>query len=1228
MAGDSKDAARKAPDGVAVSSGESSAAAPKPALGSEAMTNPGVNSPDATSPGTGTPLTPKSDSSDAMTMAEPRGSSGAGSSPHPIFSSIGATVFHEGEVLGGRYEIQKLLGMGGMGAVYKARDREVERVVGLKVIRPDLAGDAAILARFKQELILARQVTHKNIIRIYDLNEADGVKFITMEFIEGEDLRTILVRDGKLSPEKAAAIMVQVCAGLQAAHIEGVIHRDLKPSNIMCDAAGRVVVMDFGLARTVQGDGMTRTGMMVGTMEYMSPEQAMGKDLDSRSDQFALGLIFYELLSGFMPYHAESAIASLVKRTQERAVPLAEVDSAIPPELSLIVGKCLEPDPAARFASMQELIDEIEIWQGKKRRTGQSAIAPPLPKPVPAKRFPLKWLAAGGAAVVVLAAATYFVFHNRAQRGTPEAAPQVVKGPVMLVAVPPFYNGSGDASLDWTGATISDNLISDIGQSAHLHLISSGRVQDVLHDLRISPKAEMDASTMRDIKEATGAETVISGQLVKVGDQFRINATVHDLKNGRDTPVTTDVASMKELPKAVANLATQIREKLATTPDILKELQASSEHVLTDSVSALQAYEEGLRLARAGDNAKAAGKFETATTEDPKFAMAFARLALAYSRLGNDGKAQQASRTAVDLSSNLPAGDRYLIEANHARIMGQTDKAIAAYEALTKVSPDDTDAQYSLAYLYENAGRYDDARKRLDIVLAADPNDINAMYARGRIEIEDGKPDAAFDYLNKGLSLAIKLDNKPGKGNMLNALGIAYQNLGKPDDALVNYQQALEIRKSIGDERGTGLTLTNIANIQDAKGNSKAALSAYQEAIDVARKIGDKDGLALSYMNLGSYYHDHGSYDESLKLTKQALQLYRETGDKGRQAQCLNNIGSVLNNLGQYQDALTNFDQAYQIADQLKLQDAATEALRNSAEMNFKLGQYETAQSQFLKALNASQAAGDKTMVALDSSSMGALFAAQGQYDKALGALGDAVKGLQQEKDNTWYSVETMARYGDVLSAVGRAEEGQKYIDDALKLAAQVKVSSVTNAEVLNSLGDSYLYRGDYSSARQQYQRALQAAGKTLTDERLRAQLGLARADLEQGHAQSAVPALKKIMQDASSMGLKAVSVQASIFSAQALLATNRADAARQQLEDALSQAGGLGMQVEVARAQYLMGKALIATGKPKEAASHYAEAAKILQSLSKQPGAEHILDRPDLKNIYAEARQNSGNAA
>jgi eukaryotic-like serine/threonine-protein kinase len=225
----------------------------------------------------------------------------------------GQPMLEPGAVLAQRYEILEILGEGGMGAVYKAMDRELSRPVALKVIRPDLAGNQAILDRFKQELLLAREVTHKNVIRIYDLGEAEGMKFITMEYVEGKDLRTLIHEQTKLPPEEAVEIMQQVCRALEAAHSVGIIHRDLKPQNIMRDKSGRILVMDFGLARTLEGDGMTQTGALVGTMDYMSPEQALGKELDQRSDLFALGLIFYELLTGKMPYKAESVVASLLK---------------------------------------------------------------------------------------------------------------------------------------------------------------------------------------------------------------------------------------------------------------------------------------------------------------------------------------------------------------------------------------------------------------------------------------------------------------------------------------------------------------------------------------------------------------------------------------------------------------------------------------------------------------------------------------------------------------------------------------------------------------------------------------------------------------------------------------------------------------------------------------------------------------------------------------------------
>src|SRR6516162_4769295 len=282
------------------------------------------------------------------TVVDPNAAFGGGTSagtsiqPRSYATSGQNITLQPGDVLGGRYEILALLGEGGMGSVYKAADREVDRVVALKLIRPELASNPVILARFKQELLTAHQVTHKNVIRIYDLADADGVKFITMEFVEGKDLRQLLRQHGKLSPEEAVEIMRQVCMALDAAHSVGIIHRDLKPQNVMRDAAGRILVMDFGLARSVESEGMTQTGALLGTIEYMSPEQAMGKPLDQRSDLFAVGLIFFELLSGRMPYKAETAMASLLMRNQERAVPLSEIDATVPAGLSDIVSRCLE----------------------------------------------------------------------------------------------------------------------------------------------------------------------------------------------------------------------------------------------------------------------------------------------------------------------------------------------------------------------------------------------------------------------------------------------------------------------------------------------------------------------------------------------------------------------------------------------------------------------------------------------------------------------------------------------------------------------------------------------------------------------------------------------------------------------------------------------------------------------------------------------------------------------
>ncbi|MGB6945665.1 MAG: protein kinase [Bryobacteraceae bacterium] len=298
-----------------------------------------------------------------------------------------SSPIEEGLILGERYEILKRLGEGGMGAVYKARDHELDRLVALKVIRPELAGHPDILRRFKQELILARQVTHKNVVRIFDLGNADGRKFITMDYIEGRDLKSILVERGKLPPGEVVPIFQQICRGLEAAHVEGVVHRDLKPQNVMVDDAGRVWLMDFGLARSMELSGLTRTGVLMGTPDYMSPEQARAEKVDARSDLFSLGIIVYEMLTGRLPFQADTLMAKLLMRVQQNATPVTEIEPGVPASLGAVVARCLERDVNKRYQNVREILDDLlsntkTIGASSSSGTSQNTSATPAETPI------------------------------------------------------------------------------------------------------------------------------------------------------------------------------------------------------------------------------------------------------------------------------------------------------------------------------------------------------------------------------------------------------------------------------------------------------------------------------------------------------------------------------------------------------------------------------------------------------------------------------------------------------------------------------------------------------------------------------------------------------------------------------------------------------------------------------------------------------------------------------
>ena len=1134
-------------------------------------------------------------------------------SPRPRSSNISANREHlrPGDVLGSRYEIWNVLGEGGMGTVYKALDREVDHLVALKLIRPDMAANSVILTRFKQELLTARQVTHRNVIRIYDLSEFDGVKFITMEFVEGCDLRKLLLDAGKLAPERAVEIMRQVCLALEAAHAAGIIHRDLKPQNIMQEKQGRILVMDFGLARSLESGGMTQSGALLGTIEYMSPEQAMGGHLDGRSDLFSLGLIFYELLTGKMPYKADTAMASLLKRNQERAIPAAELDASIPKVLSDIVSKCLERDLNARYQNAKEILLDLDAWEGKQPTL--ASVVRPIP--VPPREVPWKWIATGVLGVAVVAGGLLFSGKLTSKPVTKAAA-----GPEVSLAILPFRNGSGDAKLDWLGSSLAEMLNTDVGQSAHLRTISPDRLHQVLSDLQISPGTDIDPATMGRIAEFSNADTVVSGQYAKFGDLIRIDATLRDLKHDRRIPIKIEVPSEKDVPGGVDRLADSIRQNLGMSRDVMAELRASSFQPTSRSLSALRDYNRGVQLIRDGKNLEAQKVLDATTKEDPTFALAFSRLSQTYSHLGYDSQAEQTAQKAAGLSENLPPAEKYLIIANRAQVSKNYPEAIKAYETLAKVSPDNADVQSALASLYEESGDFAKANEHYKKILVANPKDIMATLATGRIALTTGNVQASLEPLNRALSLSIQVGNDEEKATSLHAIGYAYEGLNKPEEAVRNYQQALEIRRKIGEKRGIAKSLNRMARVEALLGQHKSASAHFEEALKVSREIGDKHGLADILVDLGNFYEDSGNHVESLKLFKESLQIERDLGDETMQAINLNNIGSVYFSKGEYQDALTYFQQALQLREKAKVPQDIVESVHNVAETSARMGQYDQAVTQYMRALGLRRSINDPRGAAIESYSMGTLFDYQGRFGAAINSKQDALKTFRDLKERSFWMAEILGGYGEALTLAGRGDESPPYLDEALNLSRELKNDGLV-AQTLAFQGDQAYYRGDSKSARSYYERAAQAAAQSKEpDKLLIAKAGLARADIDEGRQAAAIASLKLTAKLSEDQGFASMSAECSIYMADAMIRNHDGAHAQQVLERAILQTEKLGLRPLGAKAHYLLATQLRASGNLAEAQQHYQNSLQLLEAMRKEAGAEKILERSDLKTFYDEA--------
>ena len=774
-------------------------------------------------------------------------------------------------MLGGRYEILQMIGEGGMGAVYKAEDRELGRTIALKVIRPELACNPEILQRFKQEIVLASKVTDRNIIRIYDLGDAEGIKLITMEFVEGEDLRSLLHRQGKLPAADAVDLMEQVVSGLRAAHRVGIIHRDLKPGNIMRATDGRVLVMDFGLARSLQGDGMTRTGAMLGTMEYMSPEQAQAKELDARSDIFTVGLILYELLTGIMPYRADSAIASLLKRTQQRAIPVSDIDKNVPGALSNIVSKCLERAPGLRYQGADELLSDLWAWQGKSGATKVLASSTQLRMN---RLRELRWLQV--AAVLVLAGA--LVGGAAWYLGKGDKAAQKVHEPVSVL-VADFQNNTSDSVFD---GTIEPTFNFALEGASFINAYSRGDARKTAALLKPGVAA-VDESLARLVAQREGVSAVVSGSISPERQGYKITARAVDSVTGN--VISTQQISVQnkdDVLHSVEILAAKLRQVLGdTTPESAQMLQMAT--FTSSSLDASHEYAFGRDLSDRGNYEEAAKYYQRAIELDPNMGRAYAALANLENNTGQTSDAAKHYDMAMTRIDRMSDREKYRTRAEYFLFKREPREAIQQYGALVKQFPADTSAHSNMALAYF---------EMRDFPMALQEGRLAVQYA-GRSVLERNNLGLfaiyAGDFATGEKYAHEVIQQEPAYlgGAAFGTLAMAQMGQGHLEEARQTYQKL----GTVG-TRGSSMSKLGLADIALYEVKANEAIPILESGIKEDIENKDTAAAAVKSIVLAQAYLLAGRNSEAVAAAEKGVAL-------DKQPSTWHAAGTVLSEAGQ-----------------------------------------------------------------------------------------------------------------------------------------------------------------------------------------------------------------------------------------------------------------------------------------------------------------------------------------
>ncbi len=618
---------------------------------------------------------------------------------------IGQTLSH--------YKILDEVSRGGMGVVYRALDVKLHREVALKILPPELVADPERRRRFVQEAQAAAALEHPNIAVIHEIDEVKGVTFIAMELIRGEKLRDLLERE-KLPVSRALDLAGEAADGLVRAHDRGIVHRDLKPANVMLTEDGHAKIIDFGLAKLVEphaGESQaptlahreTEPGIVMGTVAYMSPEQARGGKVDHRSDIFSFGILLYEMLAGRLPFRGASGIETLSAILKEPTPRLSGsalgVSEDLTADLQRILDKCLAKEAAERYQGMRDVAVDL---RGTRRRLDSGSFIQSDAPSRPSRRARLFWAAAAGALLLPFGALLYL-------RRPSEDAVSTSSRP--SVAVLFFENVTGDPSLDWLHTGLTEMLVTDLSQSPHVEVLPTERLYQILQELNRLDERITSIEVMQEVAARAGVETLVLGSFMKAGENIRINIRVQEAKSGKIL-ATEKVEGVGESSvfSMVDDLTRRVRTRFDVPADADAELDRGLKDVTTSSLEAYRYYAEGINLHQRFQQEEAIALFEKALEVDPGFAMALAKLSVIHNNLGHESEADEFGRRALEHLDRLSARERYYIEGNYyARRRATFGRAIEAYRKTVEHYPDHTSARNNLALLYQDFERYEEA---------------------------------------------------------------------------------------------------------------------------------------------------------------------------------------------------------------------------------------------------------------------------------------------------------------------------------------------------------------------------------------------------------------------------------------------------------------------------------------------------------------------------------------